>query len=45
MTATAVVTNFSVGDMWSQLPEYTKRANELGVSTLEAYKAATLYYQ
>lgn len=45
MTETAVVTDFSVGDMWSQLPEYTKRANELGVATNEAYAAATLYYQ
>ena len=45
MTETAVVTDFSVGDMWAQLPEYTKRANELGVTTLAAYKAATLYYQ
>ena len=45
MTETAVVTKFDVGDMWSQLPEYTKRANQLGVSTLDAYKSATLYYQ
>ena len=45
MTETAVVTDFSVGDMWSQLPEYTKRANELGVTTKAAYEAATLYYQ
>jgi len=45
MTETAVVTDFSVGDMWAQLPEYTKRANELGVSTKAAYEAATLYYQ
>ena len=45
MTQTAVVTNFSVGDMWSQLPEYTKRANELGVSIKGVYEAATLYYQ
>lgn len=45
MTETAVVTNFSVKDMWSQLPAYTKQANELGVTTLEAYQAATLYYQ
>ena len=45
MTATAVVTDFSVGDMWAQLPEYTRRANELGVTTKEAYEAATLYYQ
>ena len=45
MTETAVVTDFSVSDMWEQLPEYTKRANELGVTTLSAYQAATLYYQ
>ena len=45
MTETAVVTDFSVGDMWDQLPEYTKRANELGISIHSAYEAATLYYQ
>lgn len=45
MTETAVVTDFSVGDMWAQLPEYTKRANELGITTQAAYEAATLYYQ
>lgn len=45
MTETAVVTSFNVSDMWSQLPEYTQRANELGVSIHDAYEAATLYYQ
>lgn len=45
MTATAVVTDFSVGDMWDQLPEYTKMANELGTTTLGAYETATLFYQ
>lgn len=45
MTATAVVTDFSVGDMWEQLPEYTKMANELGTTTLGAYETATLFYQ
>ena len=45
MTETAVVTNFSVGDMWSQLPEYTRRANELGVTIHDTYEAATLFYQ
>ena len=45
MTQTAVVTKYTVADMWSQLPEYTKRANELGVSVKGAYEAATLYYQ
>lgn len=45
MTETAVVTNFTVSDMWAQLPEYTKRANELGVTTQAAYESATLFYQ
>ena len=45
MTATAVVTDFTVSDMWTQLPEYTRRANELGVAVKGAYEAATLYYQ
>lgn len=45
MTETAVVTEFSVGDMWTQLPEYAKRANELGVSIHDVYEASTLYYQ
>lgn len=45
MTETAVVTNMTISDMWKQLPEYTTRANQLGVTTLDAYKAATLYYQ
>lgn len=45
MTETAVVTNFSVGDMWSQLPQYTERANQLGVSIHDVYEASTLYYQ
>ena len=45
MTETAVVTDMTVSDMWQKLPEYTERANKLGVSTLAAYKSATLYYQ
>ena len=45
MTQTAVVTDFSVGDMWDQLPEYTKMANDLGTTTLGAYETATLFYQ
>lgn len=45
MAETAVVTDFSIGDMWSQLPEYTKRANELGVSIHDVYESATIYYQ
>lgn len=45
MTETAVVTNFSIGDMWEELPRYTKLANELGATTLGAYETMTLYYQ
>ena len=45
MTETAVVTNFSVGDMWSKLPLYTEQANKLGSSIKDVYEATTLYYQ
>lgn len=45
MTQTAVVTDFSVGDMWDKLPEYTAQANSLGASVASLYEATTLYYQ
>lgn len=45
MTDTAVVTNFTIGDMWEKLPEYTKMANKLGATTKGAYETSTLYYQ
>ena len=45
MTETAVVTNFSVGDMWNKLPEYTANANALGATVQDMYEATTLYYQ
>ena len=45
MTETAVVTDFKVSDMWDKLPEYTQRANELGVSIHSAYESATIFYQ
>ena len=45
MTETAVVTNFSVGDMWEMLPTYTEQANKLGSTIKDVYEAATLYYQ
>ena len=45
MTETAVVTDFSVGDMWDKLPEYTNMAKELGATTLGAYETMTLFYQ
>ena len=45
MTETAVVTDFSIGDMWEKLPEYTEEANKLGTSISSLYQATTLYYQ
>ena len=45
MTEAAVVTDFSVGDMWNQLPTYTKEASELGAKINDLYGATTLYYQ
>ena len=45
MTETAVVTDFSIGDMWDKLPEYADQANKLGASIKDLYAANTLYYQ
>ena len=45
MTDTAVVTDMTVGDLWAQLPDYTKLANKLGATTQGAYETMTLYYQ
>lgn len=45
MTEIAVVSDFSVNDMWSKLPEFTKQANELGMAIKDTYEATTLYVQ
>jgi dGTP triphosphohydrolase len=45
MTETAVVTDFTIGDMWEKLPEYAAEATKLGTSIKELYAATTLYYQ
>lgn len=45
MTEAAVVTNFTVSDMWNQLPTYSKNAKALGISINDLYGATTLYYQ
>ena len=45
MTETAVVTDFSIGDMWDKLPEYASKASALGSSIKDLYAATTLYYQ
>lgn len=45
MTETAVVTDFSVSDMWKELPRYTALAKELGATIQGVYETMTLYYQ
>lgn len=45
MTEIAVVSDFSVGDMWDKLPEFTAQANELGVAIKDTYNATALYIQ
>ena len=45
MTEIAVVSDFSVGDMWKQLPKFTEQANQLGKSIRDVYGATTLYVQ
>ena len=45
MQEIAVVTDFEISDMWDQMPQYAKRANELGISITQAYKASALFYQ
>ena len=45
MTEAAVVTEFSVGDMWEKLPEYSDEASKLGARINDLYGATTLYYQ
>lgn len=45
MTEIAVVSDFSVNDMWGQLPRFTGQANELGMAIKDTYAATTLYVQ
>lgn len=45
MTEAAVVTDFSVSDMWKKLPQYSDEASQLGASINDLYGATTLYYQ
>ena len=45
MTETAVVTEFSIGDMWEKLPQYAEEASKLGAEVKDLYSATTLYYQ
>lgn len=45
MTETATVTDYSVGEMWQKLDDYTNIANKLGATTLGTYKTITLFFQ
>lgn len=45
MTGTAVVTDFTVSDLWDMMPKYTETANKLGATVQGAYETMTLYYQ
>ena len=45
LTETAVVTQYTVQDMWGKIPEYTEQANKLGVTIQDVAQASTLYYQ
>lgn len=45
MTETAVVTDFTVSDMWDKLPTYAAEANKLGAAINDLYGSTTLYYQ
>ena len=45
MTEAATVTDFSVSDMWDQLPAYSEEASKLGARINDLYAATTLYFQ
>lgn len=45
MTETAVVTNYTVSDMWNKIDEYADVASKLGVSIKGVYEVTTLLYQ
>jgi TP901 family phage tail tape measure protein len=45
MAEMAVVTDIDISGYWDQLPEYTNRANALGLTIKDVYQADTLFYQ
>ena len=45
MTEIAVVSKYSVDEMWDTLPEFTKNAQAMGATIEDTYKATTLYVQ
>ena len=45
MTQTAVVSTYTISDMWKTLPQYSKEASKLGTAIKDVYNAQTLYVQ
>ena len=45
MTNIAVVTDFSVSDLWGQINDYMAIAKQYGVTTQGVYEVTQLYYQ
>ena len=45
MTNIAVVTNFSVSDLWGQINDYMAMAKQYGVTTQGVYEVTQLFYQ
>lgn len=45
MTDIAVVTDFSVSDLWGKINEYMSIAQQYGVTTQGVYKVSQLYFQ
>ena len=45
MTGMAVVSEYSLGDIWEKRGEFSQSASELGVTTLDLVNATTLYVQ
>ena len=45
MTEMAVVTDYTIGDIWGQIDQYTSEANKLGATTTDVIKSMVLYTQ
>lgn len=45
ITEMAVVTNYSINDIWGNIPEYTRTATELGATTKDVINSMVLYTQ
>lgn len=45
MTEIAVVSDYSIGDVWSMVGDYAEQASKLGASTMDVINAQKLYIQ